>query len=105
MTPLRPARCYGARPSTPPKDGGPGASATPLRTRSGYRSSLQTELGETGVIVRTATQRPPIRPIRLGDREIVDARDPPSHEPVPVERPVLVAVRAEPMPAVVAPLV
>lgn len=57
------------------------------------------------MIVGTATQRPPILPIRLVDRQIVDARDPPSHETVPVELPVLVPVRAEPVPAVVAPFV
>jgi len=55
--------------------------------------------------VRTAAERPPTLAIRLVDRQIVDARDPPSHETVPVELPVLVPVRAEPVPTVVAPLV
>jgi hypothetical protein len=53
--------------------------------------------------VRPAAETPPILAIRLVDRQIVE-REPASHETVPVELPVLVPVRAEPVPTVLAPL-
>src|SRR5216683_3088655 len=57
------------------------------------------------MIVGPASQRPPVPPVGLADRQIVDARDPPPHQAARIELPVLVPVGAEPLAAVVAPLV
>src|SRR5690349_3271807 len=53
----------------------------------------------------TRAERPAIAAVALGDRRIVDAGDPALHETVPVEFPVLIAVAAEPVAAVVVPLI
>src|SRR5258705_2735198 len=57
------------------------------------------------MLVGPPSQRPPVPPVGLADRQIVDARDPPPHEAAGIELPVLVPVGAEPLAAVVAPLV
>src|SRR6266436_5987184 len=57
------------------------------------------------MLVGPPSQRPPVPPVGLADRQIVDARDPPPHEAARIELPVLVPVGAEPLAAVVAPLV
>src|SRR5262249_18552925 len=57
------------------------------------------------MVVRPPSEGPVILPVGGGDREIVDARDPAPHETLVVELPVLVAVRPEPVPRVVVPLV
>src|SRR5882757_8393894 len=57
------------------------------------------------MIVRPATERPVIKPVLFADRQVVDARKAHAHQAVRVELPVLVAVRAEPAPGIVAPLV
>src|SRR5690348_14747963 len=53
----------------------------------------------------TGAERPAIATVRLGDRRVVDAGDPALHEAVSVEFPVLVAVAAKPVAAVIVPLV
>src|ERR1700761_5369267 len=57
------------------------------------------------MVVRPASQRPVEFALRRRDRVIVDAGDPPAHQPVVIELPVFVAVGAEMLPAVVPPLV
>ena len=57
------------------------------------------------MIAGAAAERPVIFPLALLDRQVVDAGDAQSHQPVLVEFPVLVAVAAEPIPAVVVPLI
>src|SRR5215470_17127297 len=57
------------------------------------------------MIVRAAAERPVVFALALLDRKIVDAGNAKPHQAVLVEFPVLVAVAAEPMTAVVVPLV
>src|SRR5687768_2314819 len=57
------------------------------------------------MVVRAAPERPAVFSIALGDREVVDARDAPAHVAERIELPVLVAVRAEPVPRIVVPFV
>src|SRR5213592_3248386 len=67
--------------------------------------TLQSELGEPGVIVGPASQWPAVLPISFRDRQIVDAREAPRHVACSVELPVLVAVGAEPVADIVVPFV
>src|SRR5512144_373448 len=71
----------------------------------GNSGVLEAELGERGMVVGPAAQGPVVLALALGDRGVVDARDAQAHQPVLVELPVLVAVAAEPVAAVVVPLV
>src|SRR5215467_4996399 len=57
------------------------------------------------MVVGSPSECPVILTIHGGNWEIVDARDPASHEPLIIELPVLVAIRAEPVTRVVVPLV
>src|SRR5262249_21418485 len=57
------------------------------------------------MIVGPASERPAILALALGDRQVVDAGDAQAHQPVGVGLPVLVAVAAEPVAAVIVPLV
>ena len=57
------------------------------------------------MIVGPAAERPVVFALGLGDRQVVDARDPQAHQAVLVELPVLVAVAAEPLAAVVVPFI
>jgi hypothetical protein len=57
------------------------------------------------MMVGTAAERPVIRALALLDREVVDAGDAQAHQAAVVELPVLVAVAAEPIAAVVVPFV
>src|SRR5262245_8960257 len=57
------------------------------------------------MIVRAPSEWPVVLAIGVCDREIVDARDPASHEALVIELPILVAVRPEPVARVVVPLV
>src|SRR5262249_49032741 len=50
----------------------------------------QAELRETRMVIGAAAQRPGIFPIRLFDRQIIDARDAACHETVRVELPVFI---------------
>src|SRR5207253_22480 len=73
--------------------------------RSCLDSCLQREVRQAGVIVGTATERPEILALGLADGQVVDARVAAPHQPVTVELPVFVSVGAEPVSAVVVPLV
>src|ERR1700739_3459035 len=66
---------------------------------------LEAEIAQAGMIVRAAAERPVIFAVGFGNRRIVDAGDPPAHQPFAVELPILVAVRAEPGAAVVMPFI
>src|SRR5262245_9170125 len=55
--------------------------------------------------VGTPAEWPVILAFARGDREVIDAGDAQPHQPVRVELPVLVAVAAEPVAAVVMPFV
>src|SRR3984893_1108890 len=66
---------------------------------------LEAELAQRRMTVGTAAQRPVVFAIALFDREIVDAGDAQAHQAVLVELPVLVAVAAEPVAAVVVPFI
>src|SRR5215813_7993082 len=57
------------------------------------------------MIIGAAAERPVILALVLFDREIIDAGDPQPHQSMLVELPVLVAIAAEPVPAVVVPLI
>src|SRR5215468_12528075 len=57
------------------------------------------------MIVGTAAERPVILAFALLNRQVVDAGDAQPHQAVLVELPVLVAVAAEPVAAVVVPLI
>src|SRR5262245_9622803 len=73
--------------------------------RDFLQPASEPEIREARMVVRAAAQRPAIPPLALADRQVVDARDAQPHQPLRVELPVLVAVAAEPVPAVVVPLV
>ena len=57
------------------------------------------------MIVGSSAERPEKPAVGLRDRQIVDAGDASAHQPVVVEFPVLIAVAAEPVTAVVVPLI
>src|SRR6266403_4349858 len=57
------------------------------------------------MIVGAAAERPVILALAFRDREVVDAGDTQTHQAMLVEFPVLVAIAAEPMAAVVMPFV
>src|SRR3954452_20022675 len=65
----------------------------------------QTEFAQTGMIVRTAAERPMIFARAFGDRQIVDAGDAQPHQSMFVKFPILVAVAAEPIAAIVVPFI
>src|SRR5438105_9571282 len=79
--------------------------ASRLRPGSQVSVMLEAELAQRRVTVGTAAQRPVVFAIALFDRQIVDAGDAQAHQAVLVEFPVLVAVAAEPVAAVVMPLI
>src|SRR6185437_8593548 len=57
------------------------------------------------MIIRTAAERPVELALARRDGQIVDARNPSSHEPIVTKIPVLIAVGAEPIARVIVPLV
>src|SRR5262249_38616662 len=68
-------------------------------------SRLQTEIAETRVIVGPSSLRPMKLPLRLFERHVVYRGMPVMHQPVLIELPVLIAVRAVPVARVVVPFV
>ena len=73
-----------------------------MRHRSG---GLKPEIAQRRVIVGAAAKRPVVLALALLDRQIVDAGDAQTHQAMFVEFPVLIAVAAEPVAAVVMPLI
>src|ERR1044071_5959892 len=57
------------------------------------------------MILRPRAERPVIFALFLGDGKVVDARDPPPHQAILGEFPVLVAIASEPVAAVVVPFI
>src|SRR6202022_1621160 len=57
------------------------------------------------MIIRTAPWWPVILPLRLSDWQIVDGSKPHAHQPVLIELPILIAIRAEPIPGVIVPFI
>src|SRR5579872_4557099 len=57
------------------------------------------------MIIRPPSQRPAILAVAFVDRGVVDAGDAPAHEAFFVELPELVAIRPEPIAAIVTPLI
>src|SRR5208337_1964441 len=68
-------------------------------------SCSKPEIAQRRMIVRAAAKRPVVLALALLDRQIVDAGDAQTHQPVLVEFPVLIAVAAEPEAAVIMPLI
>jgi hypothetical protein len=66
---------------------------------------LQSEIAQGRVVVGAAAKRPVVLAFALLDRDIIDAGDAKPHQAVLIEFPVLVAVAAEPITAVVVPLI
>jgi hypothetical protein len=66
---------------------------------------LKSEITQGWVIVGTATQWPVILAFTLLDWQVIDAGDAQVHQPVFIELPVLVAIAAEPIAAIVVPFV
>ena len=66
---------------------------------------LKSEIAQGWVIVGTATQRPVILAFTLLDWQVIDAGDAQVHQPMLIELPVLVAIDAEAIAALVVPLV
>nr|KGS61218.1 hypothetical protein X990_5421 [Burkholderia pseudomallei MSHR4868] len=69
------------------------------------RRRSKSEIRQARMIVGPAAERPVEQAVRFADRHVVDARMTMRHQAVLVELPVLVAIRAEPVARVVAPLV
>src|SRR3954454_23694540 len=65
----------------------------------------EAEVAQRRMPVRAAAERPAVLALALPDRQVVDAGEAQPHQAVLVELPVLVAVAAEPVAAVVMPLV
>ena len=65
----------------------------------------QSKVTQAGMVVGTAAQGPSEFAIAFGYREIIDAGDPTAHQAVFVEFPILIAVSAKPIAAVVVILV
>src|SRR5438552_2703998 len=57
------------------------------------------------MVVRSAAKWPVVFSLAFGNRQVVDARNTAAHQPGGVELPVLVAVGAKPVAAVVAPFI
>src|SRR6266404_507447 len=57
------------------------------------------------MIIRTAPWYPVILALRLLDWQIVDGSKPPAHQPVLIELPVLIAIRAKPISGVIVPFI
>ena len=57
------------------------------------------------MIVRAAPERPVVLALAFFDGQVVDAGDPETHQPLLVELPILIAIAAKPIAAVVMPFV
>src|ERR1700755_3211398 len=68
-------------------------------------SGLEAQVGKARVIVGPPPERPVVFPVGHVYRQIVDRSEAPLHHASRIELPILVSVRAEPVAAVVMPLV
>src|SRR5215471_12034504 len=67
--------------------------------------SLESQVTQPWVIIGTAPEWPVIFAIRFQNRTIIDGRMPYCHEPVVIEFPVLIAVRAIPVTRIIVPFI
>src|SRR3984893_10431348 len=75
-------------------------SPLPCRTRSAF---LKPKIAQARVIIGTAAKRPVIFALALPDREVVYAGDAQAHKAMRIELPVLVAITAKPVAAIIVP--
>ena len=66
---------------------------------------LEAEIAQARVIIRTAAKRPMVLALALLDGEIIDAGNAQAHQAVVIEFPVLVAIAAKPVAAIIMPFV
>src|SRR6476659_593491 len=57
------------------------------------------------MVITASTEEPVIFALAIFDRQIVDAGDPPSHQALFVELPILVAIAAKPVASIVVPFI
>src|SRR3954451_14048716 len=57
------------------------------------------------MVIRASTEEPVIVALAIFDRQVVDAGDPPSHQALFVELPILVAVATKPVARIVVPFI
>src|ERR1700730_12075276 len=57
------------------------------------------------MIIRASAQCPVVLALRLLDSQIVDGSKPRAHQPVLIELPILIAIRAKPTPGVIVPFI
>src|SRR5580698_8669161 len=57
------------------------------------------------MIIRTSPYCPVVLPLRLLDWQVVDGSKPQAHQPVLIELPILIAIRAKPIPGVIVPFI
>src|SRR6476620_5584589 len=57
------------------------------------------------MVIGTSTEEPVIFALAIVDRQVVDAGDPPSHQALVVELPILVAIAAKPVASIVVPFI
>src|SRR3984885_2444318 len=57
------------------------------------------------MVIGASTEGPVIFALALFDRQVVDAGDPPSHQALFVELPILVAIAAKPIAGIVVPFI
>src|SRR5882672_9640774 len=67
--------------------------------------SLKAQAAERRMVVGASTKGPVIFALAIFDRQVVDAGDPPSHQALFVELPILIAIAAKPVSRIVMPFV
>src|SRR6202140_3913353 len=67
--------------------------------------ALEAKIAQSRMIIRTAPWCPVILALRLLDWQIVDGSKPQAHQPILIELPILIAIRAEPIPGVIVPFI
>lgn len=65
----------------------------------------QTEVRQSRMVIGSATKRPVELPLRFFDGHVIDTCIATPHEPIGLEFPVLVSIRAEPISRVIVPLI
>src|SRR5258705_4253253 len=66
---------------------------------------LKAQVAERWMSIGTSTERPVIFALAVFDRQVVDAGDPPSHQTLFVELPILVAIATKPVAGIVVPFI
>src|SRR5712671_5008218 len=67
--------------------------------------SLKAQAAERRMVVGASTKGPVIFALAIFDRQVVDAGDPPSHQALFVELPILIAIAAKPVARIVVPFI